>query len=357
MEEGSKGREEEGREGRREGREGEALLLAPNPNVYVLIEDEANPTIWDFYKRHEACFWTREEIKLGDDLAHWQSLTDGERHFISHVLAFFAASDGIVNENLATQFMREVQLPEARAFYSVQIMMETIHSEMYASLIAAYVPDRAQRTRLFQAVREIPCVALKAQWAMRWMAHGENGGVPFRERLVAFAIVEGVFFSSSFCAIYWLRKRNLMPGLCQSNEFIARDEGLHCDFACYLYNAYCDRIPRERLVAMMTEATACELSYVNDSLQQELLGINATSMGQYVRFCADRLMVALGEEKIFGATNPFDWMEFISLQGKTNFFERGVSEYAKAGVKVAANKASLKASVEGARVFSLIEEF
>ena len=279
------------------------------------------------YKRSEQSFWTAEEIDLSADQKDWDRLSNDERHFVKHVLAFFAASDGIVNENLAINFMREVQLPEARCFYGFQIMMENIHSEMYSLLIDTYIKDPNEKTYLLKAIETVPCVTKKAEWALRWIQEGS-----FAERLVAFAAVEGIFFSGSFCSIFWLKKRGLMPGLSTSNEFISRDDGMHCDFACLLYGMLENKLPKEQVTAIIRNAVECEHEFVTDSLPVSLIGMNAKLMCQYIEFVADRLLVSLGCDKIYNSTNPFDFMEMISLQGKTNFFEKRVSEYKKASV-------------------------
>jgi ribonucleoside-diphosphate reductase beta chain len=302
------------------------VLLEENKERFVLLPIKY-PKIWDMYKKHEQGFWTAEEIDLYADLKDWERLNDGERHFIKHVLAFFAASDGIVNENLAVNFMSEVQLPEARCFYGFQIMMENIHSEMYSLLIDTYIKDPEEKRFLFNAIETVPCVKKKAEWALRWIKKGT-----FAERLVAFAAVEGIFFSGSFCSIFWLKKRGLMPGLSTSNEFIARDEGLHCDFACLLYGMLENKLTREQVTQIISDAVKCEHEFVTDALPVSLIGMNAKLMCQYIEFVADRLLVALGYPKIYNAANPFDFMEMISLEGKTNFFEKRVSEYKKAGV-------------------------
>jgi len=287
------------------------------------------PEIWKFYKRAEASFWTAEEIDLAPDLDHWQNkLTNDERHFISHVLAFFAASDGIVNENLANRFMNEVQLAEARCFYGFQIAMENVHAETYSLLIDTYIKDTKEKTRLFNAMETVPCVGKKAEWALRWI----NDSDSFGERLVAFAAVEGIFFSGSFCSIFWLKKRGLMPGLTFSNELISRDEGLHCDFACLLFNMLKHKPSNETVKKIIMDAVECEKVFVSESLPVDLIGMNSKLMQQYIEFVADRLLRELGQEKVYHVENPFDWMELISLQGKTNFFEKRVAEYQKAGV-------------------------
>ena len=284
--------------------------------------------IWEMYKKEEASFWTAEEIDLNPDLQDWENkLNEDEKHFIKHVLAFFAASDGIVNENLAVNFMKEVQYPEARCFYGFQIMMENIHSETYSLLIDSYIKDPKEKDRLFHSIDTLPCVGKKAEWAIKWIGNGT-----FAERLIAFAAVEGIFFSGSFCSIFWLKKRGLMPGLTFSNELISRDEGLHCDFACLLYSQLDNPLPKEQVTAIITNAVEIEKEFVSDALPVSLIGMNAKLMCQYIEFVADRLLVALGCEKAYNAINPFDFMELISLQGKTNFFEKRVAEYQKSGV-------------------------
>jgi ribonucleoside-diphosphate reductase beta chain len=302
------------------------LLLKENKDRFVILPIKY-PEIWEMYKKCEASFWTAEEIDLGDDMKYWEAMNDGERHFISHVLAFFAASDGIVNENLAINFMSEVQLPEARCFYGFQIMMENIHSETYALLIDTYIKDPAEKDRLFHAIDTVPCVGKKAQWALRWINNGS-----FAERLIAFAAVEGIFFSGSFCSIFWLKKRGLMPGLTFSNELISRDEGMHCEFACLLYRMLENKLSKEAATAIITDAVEIEKEFVTDALPVNLIGMNAKLMSQYIEFVADRWLGELGYDKVYGASNPFDFMEMISLQGKTNFFEKRVGDYQKSGV-------------------------
>ncbi|GAB2774050.1 ribonucleoside-diphosphate reductase beta chain [Hymenobacter luteus] len=317
-------------------------LLTENPNRFVLFPIQHND-VWQMYKKAEASFWTAEEIDLGQDQKDWDSLNDGERHFISHVLAFFAASDGIVNENLAVNFMQEVQMAEARCFYGFQVMMENIHSETYSLLIDTYIKDAKQKDHLFNALETVPCVKKKGEWAIKWI-NSEN----FTERLIAFAAVEGIFFSGSFCSIFWLKKRGLMPGLTFSNELISRDEGLHCDFACLLYKDHLvNKLPESRVHEIIRDAVTIEQEFVTDALPVNLIGMNAQLMSQYIEFVADRLLDALGYSKIYGATNPFDFMEMISLQGKTNFFEKRVGEYQKAGVL----------SERTSNAFSLDEDF
>lgn len=303
-------------------------LLQDNKDRFVIFPIQHND-IWQFYKNAEASFWTAEEVDLSPDLHDWQNkLNDNERFFISRVLAFFAASDGIVNENLAINLLQEVQYPEARCFYGFQIMIENIHSEMYSLLIDTYVKDPAEKDYLLRAIETIPCVTKKAKWALRWITKGS-----FAERLIAFAAVEGIFFSGSFCSIFWLKKRGLMPGLTFSNELISRDEGLHCDFACLLYvNHLQNKLSEETIREIIVDAVVIEKEFVTDALPVKLIGMNAELMCQYIEFVADRLLVALGCNKVWNATNPFDFMELISLQGKTNFFERRVGEYQKTGV-------------------------
>jgi ribonucleoside-diphosphate reductase beta chain len=302
-------------------------ILVENNDRFVLFPIK-HQEIWKMYKKAEASFWTAEEIDLGQDLHDWEhKLTQNERHFIKHVLAFFAASDGIVNENLAVNFLNEVQYPEARCFYGFQIMIENIHAETYSLLIDTYIKDNREKDFLFHAVENLPCVAKKADWALRWISQGT-----FAQRLIAFAAVEGIFFSGSFCSIYWLKKRGLMPGLSFSNELISRDEGLHCDFACYLHNTLVNKVSEAEIAQIICEAVEYEKEFVTDAIPVALIGMNATTMCTYIEFVADRLLVALGCRKVYNAINPFDFMEMISLQGKTNFFEKRVAEYQKAGV-------------------------
>ena len=303
-------------------------ILAENKSRFVLFPIQ-HEDIWSFYKKAEASFWTAEEIDLSPDLLDWESkLTDDERHFIKHVLAFFAASDGIVNENLAEHFLAEVQYTEAKFFYGFQVAIENIHSETYSLLIDTYIKDSAEKNHLFNALDTIDCVRKKADWALRWIDNGS-----FAERLVAFAAVEGIFFSGSFCSIFWLKKRGLMPGLTFSNELISRDEGLHCDFACLLYTRHLvNQLPKEQVKEIILDAVAIEKEFVTDALPVRLIGMNAELMSQYIEFVADRLLVELGNEKVFNTANPFDFMDMISIQGKTNFFEKRVAEYQKAGV-------------------------
>ncbi|MCB0401702.1 MAG: ribonucleotide-diphosphate reductase subunit beta [Flavobacteriales bacterium] len=323
----------------------EEPILKENPNRFVLFPIQ-HDDIWKFYKDQEASFWTAEEIDLSQDLNDWENkLTDDERYFIKHVLAFFAASDGIVNENLAENFVAEVQYTEAKFFYGFQIMMENIHSETYSLLIDTYIKDPKEKDYLFNAIETFPPVKKKADWAMRWI---ENGS--FAERLIAFAAVEGIFFSGSFCSIFWLKKRGLMPGLTFSNELISRDEGMHMDFACLLYNNHLiNKLSKEKVTKIITNAVEIESEFVTESLPVKLIGMNADLMNQYIQFVADRLLVQLNCEKVYNVTNPFDFMDMISLQGKTNFFEKRVAEYQKAGVT--------KGMEDNAEAFSLDEDF
>ncbi|WBR14715.1 Ribonucleotide-diphosphate reductase small chain [Pandoravirus kuranda] len=331
-------------------------LLRENPNRFVLFPIRYQ-RIWEMYKKAEASFWPAEEVDLSGDMRHWERLTDDERHFIKHVLAFFAASDGIVAENLAGRFMTEVQVPEARFFYGFQIAMENVHSETYSLLIDTYVKDPIEKDYLFRAIDTMPSVKKKADWAMRWI--NKPGLDTFAERLIGFAAVEGIFFSGSFCAIFWLKKRGLMPGLAFSNELISRDEGLHCDFACLLYSMLVNRPPADVPLQIITEAVEIEKEFVTESLPVALIGMNADLMCQYIEFVADRLLVALGCAKHYNRANPFSWMEMISLDGKTNFFERRVGEYAKAGVRPTAAAAGTQEQENAATSagFCLTAEF
>jgi ribonucleoside-diphosphate reductase beta chain len=306
----------------------EEPILKENPNRFVLFPIE-HSDIWEMYKKQEASIWTAEELDLSPDLVDWDSkLNDDERFFIKHVLAFFAASDGIVNENLAENFLSEVQYTEAKFFYGFQIMMENIHSETYSLLIDTYIKDTKEKNYLFNAIETFEPVKKKAEWAMRWIDNGS-----YAERLVSFAAVEGIFFSGSFCSIFWLKKRGLMPGLTFSNELISRDEGLHCDFACMLYNNHLvNKLPKEQVQKIIADAVEIEKEFVTESLPVRLIGMNSDLMSQYIEFVADRLLTELGNDKIYNASNPFDFMDMINLQGKTNFFEKRVGEYQKAGV-------------------------
>jgi ribonucleoside-diphosphate reductase beta chain len=317
-------------------------ILRENPNRFVLFPIQ-HDEIWTMYKEAVASFWTAEEIDLHQDLTDWERLNDGERHFVKHVLAFFAASDGIVNENLVLNFMREVQIPEARCFYGFQVAIENIPAEVYSLLIDTYIKEEKEKSFLFNAIETLDCVKKKAGWAMRWIDNAPT----FAHRLIAFAAVEGIFFSGSFCSIFWLKKRGLMPGLAFSNELISRDEGLHCDFACLLYSMLEEKLDKAEVQGIITEAVEFEKEFVSDALPVSLIGMNAEMMCEYIEFVADRLLNSLGNDTVYGTANPFPWMELISLQGKTNFFEKRVSDYAKAGVMTDREN----------QVFSLDEDF
>ncbi len=303
-------------------------ILQENKNRFVIFPIKHHD-IWEWYKKMEASFWTAEEIDLSQDLNDWNNkLSDDERYFIKHILAFFAASDGIVNENLAENFVNEVQYAEAKFFYGFQIMMENIHSETYSLLIDTYVKDETEKDQLFRALEVFPAIAKKANWALKWIDSDS-----FAERLIAFAAVEGIFFSGAFCSIFWLKKRGLMPGLTFSNELISRDEGVHCDFAVHLHNHHLiNKVPKARIREILVDALNIEREFITESLPVSLIGMNANLMTQYLEFVTDRLLVELGCEREYNTSNPFDFMDMISLQGKTNFFEKKVAEYQKAGV-------------------------
>ena len=304
-------------------------LLVEDPNRFVLFPIK-HDDIWQYYKKAEASFWTAEEIDLSQDLADWKKMNDGERHFVSHVLAFFAASDGIVNENLANNFLKEVQYAEAKCFYGFQIMMENIHSETYSLLIDTYINDPKEKDHLLRAIETIDCVKKKADWALKWI-ESDN----FVERLISFAAVEGIFFSGSFCSIFWLKKRGLMPGLSFSNELISRDEGMHTDFAVHLYNHHIEnKLSKERLIEIIDSALVIEKEFISESLPVSLIGMNSDLMKQYLEYVSDRLLIDLGVGKIYNSENPFDFMKNIAMENKTNFFEKRVGEYAKKGVGV-----------------------
>lgn len=303
-------------------------ILQDNPNRFVLFPIEHHD-LWKFYKQSEASFWTAEEIDLSQDISDWENkLNADEQHFVKNVLAFFAASDGIVNENLAMNFVNEVQYTEAKFFYGFQIMMENIHSETYSLLIDTLIKDKEEQHRLFNAIETVPAIKKKADWAIKWI-NSES----FVDRLLAFAAVEGIFFSGSFCSIFWLKKRGLLPGLTFSNELISRDEGMHCDFACHLYNNHIEnKISQERIKEIICGALEIEKEFILEALPVRLIGMNSDLMSQYLEFVTDRLLVALGVPKVYNSENPFDFMQNIALQGKTNFFEKRVAEYQKAGV-------------------------
>jgi ribonucleoside-diphosphate reductase beta chain len=315
-------------------------LLAENPNRYVMfpIEDQE---IWQMYKKHMDCFWRAEEIDLSKDLTSWEKLNDNERHFIKMILAFFAASDGIVLENLGQRFMSEVQLPEARAFYGFQIMMENVHSETYSLLIDTYIKEKEEKDKLFKALNNFDCIKKKGDWAIKWINDKRSS---FATRLVAFACVEGIFFSGSFCAIYWLKKRGFMPGLTFSNELISRDEGIHTDFAVLLYSKMVKKLSKQKIYEIIKDAVTIEKEFICDALPCRLIGMNSELMSKYIEFVADRLVLQLGYDKIYGTANPFDFMEMISIEGKTNFFEKRVGDY------------SLSSDVKKEEVFDLNDE-
>ncbi|WP_442264971.1 ribonucleotide-diphosphate reductase subunit beta [Tenacibaculum sp. ZS6-P6] len=304
-------------------------ILQENKDRFVIFPIQHND-LWDWYKKQQACFWTAEEIDLHQDLDDWNNkLSDDERYFIKHILAFFAASDGIVNENLAENFVNEVQYSEAKFFYGFQIMMENIHSETYSLLIDTYIKNDDEKNNLFKAIEVFPAIKKKADWALKWIESDS-----FAERLIAFAAVEGIFFSGSFCSIFWLKKRGLLPGLTFSNELISRDEGMHCDFAVHLHNNHLqNKVSKNRIKEIIISALDIEREFITESLPVSLIGMNANLMTQYLEFVTDRLLLEFGCEKEYNTSNPFDFMEMISLEGKTNFFEKRVSEYQKAGVK------------------------
>jgi len=303
-------------------------ILKENPGRFVIFPI-VYKEVWSMYEKAVASFWTVAEVDLSKDGNDWDKLTKDEQQFISHILAFFAASDGIVNENLASRFMREVQIPEARCFYGFQIAMENIHGQMYSLLIDTYIKDSTEKIRLLNAIETIPCVEKKAKWALQWI---ESEEADFATRLMAFAIVEGIFFSGAFCAIFWLKERGVMPGLTTSNEFISRDEGMHTSFACLLYSMLKHKLSKTKAHSIMRQAVMIEKEFITESLPCALIGMNAKMMSSYIQFVADRLLVQLGYDKLYETANPFPFMERISLEGKTNFFEKRVAEYAKAGV-------------------------
>ena len=302
-------------------------ILQENKNRFVIFPIQ-HDDIWQWYKKQEASFWTAEEIDLHQDVVDWKKLSDDERYFLKHILAFFAASDGIVNENLAENFVNEVQYSEAKFFYGFQIMMENIHSEMYSLLIDTLVDNDKEKDELFNALERFPAIKKKADWALRWI-----DSESFAERLIAFAAVEGIFFSGAFCSIFWMKKRGLLPGLATSNEFISRDEGLHRDFACHLHNNHLvNKVPQERIVQILSEALDIEREFITESLPVNLIGMNSKLMSEYLEFVTDHLLETLNCPKAYNTANPFDFMDMINLQGKTNFFEKRVAEYQKAGV-------------------------
>ena len=316
-------------------------LLAPDDNRFVMFPIKYDD-IWQMYKKQVDCFWRAEEIDLSKDLDNWNSLNQDEKYFISMILAFFAASDGIVLENLASRFMNDVQVSEARAFYGFQIAMENIHSQVYSLLIETYINDKEEKHKLFNAIENFPCIKKKSDWAQKWIHDNRSS---FATRLVAFACVEGIFFSGAFCSIYWLKKRGLMPGLTFSNELISRDEALHCEFAVLLYSKLVRQLPVAKIHDIIKEAVDIEIEFICDALPCKLIGMNSDLMTQYIKFVADRLVVQLGYKKIYGVENCFPWMELISLEGKTNFFEKRVGDYALA------NK------TKSEEIFELTEDF
>ena len=321
-------------------------LLDPNPNRFCAFPIKYH-SIWEMYKKAEASFWTAEEIDLGSDYKDWESLKSGEQHFVKHILAFFASSDGIVLENLAVRFMKEIQIPEARSFYGFQIAMEGIHSEVYSLLIDTYIRDPEEKNYLFHAIQTVPVIQKKGNWAIKWI----NSDRSFAERLIAFACIEGIFFSGSFCSIFWLKKRNLMPGLTFSNELISRDEGLHRDFACLVYSHLTNKLDENTILEIINEAVEIEKEFVCDALPVSLIGMNQHLMSDYIEFVADHLLATLGLPKFYNKGNPFDWMELISLQGKTNFFEKRVADYQKSGVMESLNTKEVK------NTFAMDEDF
>tara|TARA_E500000178_G_C16972911_1_gene731856 strand:+ start:458 stop:1471 length:1014 start_codon:yes stop_codon:yes gene_type:complete len=305
-------------------------ILEENPNRFVLFPIKYDK-LWEAYKKAESSFWTAEEIDFSKDTNDWDKLTDNEQYFIKNIIAFFAGSDGIVLENLVGNFCNEIQIPEARCFYGFQIAIENIHSEVYSLLIDKYVKDVKEKDILFNAIEEIPCVKRKAEWAIKWMS---KDSASFAKRVVAFAVVEGIFFSGSFCAIFWLKKRGLMPGLTFSNELISRDEGMHTDFAVLIYSMLTNKLESEEIYKIVTEAVEIEKNFINDSIPCAMIGMNSDLMSQYIEYVADRLIVQLGYAKYYNSDNPFDFMQLISMENKTNFFEKRVSEYSLANVKV-----------------------
>jgi ribonucleoside-diphosphate reductase subunit M2 len=305
-------------------------ILKPDDNRFVMFPIKHND-IWEMYKRQVDCFWRSEEIDLSKDLNDWDKLSNDEQHFIKMIIAFFAGSDGLVLENLASRFMNDVQISEARAFYGFQIAMENIHSETYSLLIDTYIRDGEEKNKLFHGIENFPCINKKAEWAKKWIADKRSS---FASRLVAFAVIEGIFFSGAFCSIYWLKKRGLMPGLTFSNELISRDEALHTEFAVLLYSKLQKKLNKKRIYEIIKEAVDIEKEFINEAIPCRMIGMNSTLMSQYVEFVADRLCLQLGYDKIYNSTNPFDFMELISIETKVNFFERTNSEYALANKKI-----------------------
>jgi ribonucleotide reductase beta subunit family protein with ferritin-like domain len=323
---------------KRRKRDADEPMLTPNPHRYVIFPIQY-PDLWAKYEDHVSVFWQPKELDLSKDMKDWVTLTANEQHFIKRILGFFAGSDGIVMENLALRFMSEIQVPEAIQFYAVQNMMESIHSVTYSLLIDTYIEDRAEKTEVLRSIQTVPCIQRKADWALQWIKSEE---ADFPTRVMAFAAIEGIFFSGAFCSIFWIKQRGLMPGLTASNEFIARDEGLHTDFACLLYSKCKHRLPKTKAYKLIREAVKIEKEFITEALPCSLIGMSAPRMAEYSEFVADRLLVALGYEKLWKTANPFPWMERISLEGKDNFFEKRVTNYALAGVGVDASKMEFK---------------
>ena len=327
---------------KRRKRDADEPMLTPNPHRYVIFPIQY-PDLWAKYEDHVSVFWQPKELDLSKDMKDWVTLTANEQHFIKRILGFFAGSDGIVMENLALRFMSEIQVPEAIQFYAVQNMMESIHSVTYSLLIDTYIEDRAEKTEVLRSIQTVPCIQRKADWALQWIKSEE---ADFPTRVMAFAAIEGIFFSGAFCSIFWIKQRGLMPGLTASNEFIARDEGLHTDFACLLYSKCKHRLPKTKAYKLIREAVKIEKEFITEALPCSLIGMSAPRMAEYSEFVADRLLVALGYEKLWKTANPFPWMERISLEGKDNFFEKRVTNYALAGVGVDASKMEFKLDEE-----------
>ena len=327
---------------KRRKRDADEPMLTPNPHRYVIFPIQY-PDLWAKYEDHVSVFWQPKELDLSKDMKDWVTLTSNEQHFIKRILGFFAGSDGIVMENLALRFMSEIQVPEAIQFYAVQNMMESIHSVTYSLLIDTYIEDRGEKTEVLRSIQTVPCIQRKADWALQWIKSEE---ADFPTRVMAFAAIEGIFFSGAFCSIFWIKQRGLMPGLTASNEFIARDEGLHTDFACLLYSKCKHKLPKTKAHKLIREAVKIEKELITEALPCSLIGMSAPRMAEYIEFVADRLLVALGYEKLWKTANPFPWMERISLEGKDNFFEKRVTNYALAGVGVDASKMEFKLDEE-----------
>ena len=327
---------------KRRKRDADEPFLAPNPHRYVIFPIQ-HDDLWRKYKEHVSVFWRPEELDLSKDLAHWNALAAPEQHFIKRILGFFAGSDGIIMENLAQRFSVEIQVPEAKFFYGVQMLMESVHSETYSLLIDTYIEDRAEKLDILRSIQSVPCIRRKAEWSLAWISSDE---ADFPTRLMAFAAIEGIFFSGAFCSIFWLKQRAIMPGLTASNEFISRDEGLHTDFACLLYSKCKHRLPKTKAYKLVREAVKIEKEFIMEALPCSLIGMSGPRMGEYIEFVADRLLVSLGYARLWNTANPFPWMERISLEGKDNFFEKRVTNYALAGVGVDAAKMEFKLDEE-----------